>query len=254
MTVSDSDSGYIMLMVSVILYSSQSPHSISPPARPSSPWPVNIHTEIQPCGKSDKTSVELHRLGGMYVANDFQRLMTRKEVENCEEGRRRANEEGNEKEEEKKRGKKNLNQESMKHSWTFRQQRRLLIKAKYWSFSSLLSPPHWFSSLYCWPPEEKCSIIRWEVIEQVKDSRDSLCGQRMRVCTYMCIFLFEVIALCVFRPQCFSAVSSGVKNQIWVTLFWGPFSITYPETHCTHQHTPMNFLNFNSVTYSVCTQ
>lgn len=45
-------------------------------------------------------------MGGMYVANDFQRLMTRKEVEICEEGRRRANDEGKEKEEEKKRGKK----------------------------------------------------------------------------------------------------------------------------------------------------
>lgn len=62
--------------------SSHLPRSISFPLCPSSPWPVKIHTGIQPCGKSDKTSVELHRLGGMYVANDFQRLMMRKEVEN----------------------------------------------------------------------------------------------------------------------------------------------------------------------------
>lgn len=53
------------------------------------PRPVKIHTGIQPCGKSDKTSVELHRLGGMYVANDFQRLMTRKEVENWGGGERK---------------------------------------------------------------------------------------------------------------------------------------------------------------------
>lgn len=30
--------------------------------------------------------MELHRLGGMYVANDFQRLMMRKEVENWRGG------------------------------------------------------------------------------------------------------------------------------------------------------------------------
>lgn len=51
------------------------------------PWPVKIHTATQPCGKSDKTSVELHLLGGMYVANDFQGLMMRKEVENWGEER-----------------------------------------------------------------------------------------------------------------------------------------------------------------------
>lgn len=56
------------------------------PRRPLLPWPVSTHTGIYPCGKSDKSSVELHRLGGMYVANHFQRLMTRKEVENWRAG------------------------------------------------------------------------------------------------------------------------------------------------------------------------
>lgn len=41
-----------------------------------------IHRGTRPCGKSDKTSAELHRLGGIYVGNDFQRLMSRAEVGN----------------------------------------------------------------------------------------------------------------------------------------------------------------------------
>lgn len=136
------------------------------------PWPVKIHTGIQPCGKSDKTSVELHRLGGMYVANDFQRLMTRKEVENLGGGERRmkASRGRSSRRGEEERKKKTLNWASMKHSWMFRQRWRLLIKAKYWSFSSLLSPPPWFSSLYCWPPEEKRaqsldgrSLNKWDI-------------------------------------------------------------------------------------------
>lgn len=37
-------------------------------------------------------------MGGMYVANDFQRLMMRKEVENWRGGRRRERDGGKEKE------------------------------------------------------------------------------------------------------------------------------------------------------------
>lgn len=48
-------------------------------------------------------------MGGMYVANDFQRLMMRKEVENWR-GRREKDEvkESEEEQKKKKRGKKNL--------------------------------------------------------------------------------------------------------------------------------------------------
>lgn len=159
--------------------SSHLPRSISFPLCPSSPWPVKIHTGIQPCGKSDKTSVELHRLGGMYVANDFQRLMMRKEVENwCGGGGRQR--EG-----------RTLNRESMKLWWMFWLKWRLLIKAKYRSFSSLFSPPPWFSSLYCWPPDqERVQSLNGRTVNKERECWNSLCGWSwMRVFIYCVYFL-----------------------------------------------------------------
>lgn len=103
----------------------------------------------------------------------------------------------------------------MRRSSLFRQQWRLLIKAKYWSFSSLHPPPLIFISLSLTPRGGEASIWRWEVIEQVKDCRHSLCGLK-GVC--MCVFFGQAPSHLIwvsFHPRCHNVLLYSVKNQHW---------------------------------------
>lgn len=124
-----------------------------------------------------------------------------------------------------RRKKKNLElRESTNRSWMFWLQRRLLIKTKYWSLSSLFSPPSAFSSLYCWPPEEKRaqsldgrSVSKWgtEVLWPI-----------MNECVYLCLFWTGSIASYLsfiltlrIHCHCFSARLYTVAWRIRLGFF-----------------------------------
>lgn len=211
------------------------------------PWPVKIHTGTQPCGKSDKTSVELHRLRGMYVANDFQGLMMRKEVENWGEEREgwRQGEGGAEE-------KKKLElRESKKQSWTFWLLWRLLIKARYWSPSSLSSPPPWFSCLYCWPPKEKrAQSLNGRSLNKRRIAGIASVGTHEWMCFYVSVlwtvpitsYLDFILTQCIHR-HCFPAMLYSAENQVRTTWCYGPFSLSYTKTRYTHRN-EISFLHY----------
>lgn len=134
----------------------------------------------------------------------------------------------------------------MKQSWTFWLQWRLLIKAKYWSFSSLLSPPPWFPSLYCWPPEENRarsldgrSANKWRITGTVS------AGDREWACVFMCVFFGQAPSHPIWISS--ELHSSTVSVSLPCHIAWrirlglpgsrGPFSLLYTKTHYTHFHT-----------------
>lgn len=170
--------------------------------------------------------------------------MMRKEVENWRAGG--LKDEGEQKGEEWSRY-KNLNWGSMRRSSTFREQWRLLIKAPYWSFSITSPFSLIFISLSRTPRGGKASICWWEVIEQGKDCRHSLCGLKG---ARMCVFFGQAPSHLIwvsFHPQCHNVLLYSVKNQHWPCCSGDHFQ-SFPPMHTDISILLASLFLFNSAT------